>query len=104
MNNLTLVGRLGKDPEITESKNGVKIAKFSIATNDGYGENKKTNWHNCTAFSKAAEIIGQYAKKGDNLAVSGSVDYNKHEDKIYTNVLVNQFTLLGSKQVDNEPF
>ena len=104
MNTLTLVGRLGKDPEVTESKNGVKIAKFSIATNDGYGENKKTNWHNCTAFNKAAEIIGDYVNKGDNLAVNGTVDYNKYEDKVYTNVIVNQFTLLGSKNTEKDPF
>jgi single-strand DNA-binding protein len=97
MNKVTLVGRLGKDPEHQTSQSGKTFCKFSIATNDGYGDNKKTNWHNCTAFGKVADIINQYVKKGSEIAVSGSLDYNKHEDKIYTNVLVNDFTFIGGK-------
>ena len=97
MNKITLVGRLGQDPELKTSKGGKSFAKFSIATNDGYGDNKKTNWHSCTAFGKAAELIEKYVKKGSEIAVSGSIDYNKHEEKIYTNILVNDFTFIGAK-------
>jgi len=97
MNKVTLVGRLGQDPELQTSKSGTSFCKFSIATNDGFGENKKTNWHSCTAFGKGAEIINQYVKKGSELAVSGTLDYNKHEDKTYTNILVNDFTFIGGK-------
>lgn len=97
MNKVTLVGRLGQDPEIKESQGGKKYAKFSLATNDGFGENKKTNWHSCTAFGKVAEIIEKYVSKGSELALSGSIDYNKHEDKYYTNILVNDITLIGGK-------
>lgn len=97
MNQIILVGRLGQDPEIKESQAGKKYAKFSLATNDGFGENKKTNWHSCTAFGKVAEIIEKYVSKGSELALSGSIDYNKHEDKYYTNILVNDITLIGGK-------
>lgn len=97
MNKVTLVGRLGQDPELKTSNSGNSFAKFSIATNDGFGDNKKTNWHNCTAFGKAAEIISQYIKKGNEIAVSGSIDYNSHEDKTYTSILVSDFTFLGNK-------
>jgi len=100
MNTVNLVGRLGKDPEKIETKSGKQIVKFSIATNDGYGDNKKTNWHNCVCFGKTGEIIAKYVSKGDNLAVSGTLDYNKHEDKIYTSVLVNSFTFVGNNQSD----
>lgn len=95
MNKVTLVGRLGQDPELQTSQGGKSYCKFSIATNDGFGDNKKTNWHSCTAFGKVADIINQYTKKGSELAVSGTLDYNKHEDKIYTNILVNDFTFIG---------
>lgn len=97
MNTINLVGRLGQDPELKTSKSGTSFVKFSIATNDGFGDNKKTNWHNCTAFGKSAEIIAKYVKKGNEIAVSGSIDYNKHEDKIYTGILVNNFTFIGGK-------
>lgn len=92
MNNVTLMGNLGSDPELKTSKSDNHFATFSIATNDGYGDNKKTNWHNCIAFGKTAEIISKFCKKGDSLAVSGSIDYNKKEDSIYTNITVNNFS------------
>ncbi len=94
MNTINLVGRLGNDPEVKENR-----TTFSIATNDGFGEKKKTNWHNCVVFGKLAEIVNNYAKKGDNIAVQGSLDYYKtQEGKVYASILVNNVTLLGSKQ------
>lgn len=95
MNTITLLGRLGKDPEHQTGKSGKSFVKFSLATNDGFGDNKKTNWHSCTAFGKAADLINQYVKKGNELAVSGTLDYSKHEDKFYTNILVSNFTFVG---------
>ena len=97
MNKVTLVGRLGEDPKHQTAQSGKTFCKFSLATNDGFGDNKKTNWHSCTAFGKVADIINQYCKKGSELAVSGTLDYNKHEDKYYTNILVNDFTFIGGK-------
>lgn len=97
MNKVTLVGRLGQDPEVKTSNLGKQYAKFSLATNDGYGENKKTNWHSCVAFGKVAELIDKYVSKGNELAVNGSVDYNKHDDKYYTNIIVNDITFIGGK-------
>ena len=96
MNNVTITGRLGKDPEVKPYGDNKMLVKFSIATNDGFGDKKKTNWHNCTAFGKPAEIISKYVKKGDQICVNGSIDYNEHEGKRYTSVNVNNFTLLGS--------
>lgn len=97
MNKVTLVGRLGQDPEHQTATSGNTFVKFSIATNDGYGDNKKTNWHSCTAFGKSADIINQYVKKGNEIAVSGAIYYNEHNDKRYTNILVDSFTFIGGK-------
>ena len=97
MNKVTLAGRLGQDPELKTVGNDTKRVKFSLATNDGYGDKKKTNWHNCTAFGKTAEIIAQYVKKGSELVVSGSIDYNKHEEKVYTGIIVRDFTFVGGR-------
>src|SRR5690606_33869481 len=93
MNNVTLVGRLGKDPEVKES-----VVKFSIATNDGFGDNKKTNWHSCVVFGKLKDIVSKYAKKGSEIAVSGSIDYYKSDDgKYFTSIIVRDVTLIVGK-------
>jgi single-strand DNA-binding protein len=101
MNNINLIGRVGQTPELKTAKSGTSFINFSIATNDGFGEKKKTNWHNCTAFGKTAEIIDKYVNKGDEIGVSGSIDYNENDGKRYTTVLVNSITLIGGKKSDN---
>ena len=99
MNSVTLTGRLGSDPEKKENR-----VTFSIATNDGYGDKKKTNWHNCVAFGKSGDILAEFAKKGDNLSVSGHLDYFKSEKGVtYCSIIVEKFTLLGGKKQEAEP-
>ena len=101
MNNATITGRLGQDPEVKTYGDNKMLVKFSIATNDGFGDKKKTNWHNCTAFGKPAEIISKYVKKGNEICINGSIDYNEHEGKRYTSINVNNFTLIGGKSESN---
>jgi single-strand DNA-binding protein len=99
MNNVNLLGRLGQDPQTT---NGV--CKISVATNDGTKDKPKTNWHNVVSFGKTAEILQNYLKKGDQIAINGRVDYNKHEDKTYTSIIVNSFTFVGSAKQEDLPY
>ena len=82
MNKVTLIGRLGQDPEIKESKSGKKYAKFSLATDDGWGDNEKTNWHNCVVLNeKLVEgMVEKYLVKGKPVVVEGSIDINVTED------------------------
>ena len=61
-NKVQLIGNLGNDPEIVTLESGKKLAKFSIATNESYKNNKgervtDTQWHNVVAWGKTAEII-----------------------------------------------
>lgn len=98
MNKVSLVGRLGQDPE---ERSGA--VKFSVATNDGTKEKPKTNWHNIVAFGKMGENLQKYLNKGDQIAIVGRLDYNKHEDKIYTSVIVENFTFISApKQTDQQ--
>jgi single-strand DNA-binding protein len=101
MNNITLIGRVGQKPELKTAKSGTSFINFSIATNDGFGDKKKTNWHNCTAFGKTAEIIDKYVAKGDEIGIVGSIDYNENDGKKYTTVLINSFTFIGGKKSDS---
>jgi single-strand DNA-binding protein len=86
VNNVILVGRLGKDPEVRSTPGGTSVAKFSIATDEKFtdraGEKvERTEWHNVTAFGKLAEICGQYLRKGKLVYIEGSIRTDSWDDK-----------------------
>lgn len=68
MNRVTLIGRLGQDPETQDTKTGGIITKFSLATDDSYRDKdgnkvEQTDWHNIVVFGKQAEVLSKYLKK-----------------------------------------
>ena len=79
--NVTVVGGLGKDPEIRSTPSGKKIASFSVAVDQGYGENKKTEWINVIAWEKLADLAEKFLKKGKQIALSGSLQTSSWDDK-----------------------
>ncbi|HVS30035.1 MAG TPA: single-stranded DNA-binding protein [Thermoanaerobaculia bacterium] len=86
INKVILIGRLGRDPEIRSTPSGTTVAKFSIATDERYtdksGEKQeRTEWHNIVAWSKLAEICGQYLKKGKLVYIEGSLRTDSWDDK-----------------------
>jgi single-strand DNA-binding protein len=86
VNKVILVGRLGKDPEIRSTPGGTTVAKFTIATDERFtdrsGEKQeRTEWHNIVAWSKLAEICGQYLRKGKLVYIEGSIRTDSWEDK-----------------------
>jgi len=105
LNRVTLVGNLGKDPEISHGASGIAIAKFSVATSDARPDqqgNVKTEWHRVVAFGKTAEFIQNYIKKGAMVCVEGRIEYGKYENKegqtVYTtDIVCNNFVNLTKK-------
>ena len=99
-NKATLVGRVGKDPEILNLRNGKKGAKFSLATSESWqdkasGEWKnKTEWHNITVWSEGlAGYVERSVRKGDVLLVEGKIErqeYEKDGEKRHTTNIVLQ--------------
>lgn len=86
INKTYLYGRIGADAELRTFDNGVKKARFSIATSESYtnqnGEKvENTEWHNVIAFGKMAEIVEKYCKKGLRCIVEGKLNYGKYKDK-----------------------
>ena len=83
-NHVQLVGRLGSDPIVRETKNG-KVARFSIATNEQYSENgqvkNNTQWHNIVAWNRLAEKVERYFHKGDEILVEGKLTSHSYEDQ-----------------------
>jgi single-strand DNA-binding protein len=80
-NRVTLIGRLGQQPEVKTTANGLKIAIFSIATNGGSKDNPTTTWHRLTVFDKSAEFVEQYYHKGDLVLVEGELENRAYNDK-----------------------
>ena len=79
--NVTAVGNLGKDPEVRATGSGVKVATFSIAVDQGYGDKARTEWVNVLCFDKLAELAEKYLKKGKGIALSGTLQTSSWEDK-----------------------
>jgi single-strand DNA-binding protein len=110
VNKVTLLGNVGKDPEIKFSTGGQAIAKFSIATTDRVKDKTsdawqdKTEWHNLVAFGRTAEIIRDYVKKGRPLYVEGRLSTSSWDDKetnkkVYrTEIIVNELVLLSGRE------
>lgn len=105
-NKAILVGNVGRDPEVRYSTSGTPMAKFSIATEERFKDKsgewqEKTEWHNCVAWARLAEIVGQYVKKGNKLYVEGRIttsswdDQKTGEKKYRTEIVANDIVLLG---------
>ena len=106
-NKVSLIGRLGAQPEVVTFDSGRTLARFSIATNESYknkdGEwQENTQWHNLTAWGKTAELISKLLNKGQEVLVEGRLVNNSYEtkdgEKRYgTSIEVSEFLMLSPK-------
>ena len=107
LNRVTLIGNVGKDPEIRYQPSGEAVANFSLATSttwtDKTSNEKKENteWHRCNAWGRLADVVGQYVKQGSKIYVEGELRTRKWEKDgvthYTTEIRVGQMILLGSK-------
>jgi single-strand DNA-binding protein len=104
LNKVTLIGNLGKDPELTKLTSGGQVAKFSMATNTSYKDKEgksqtSTEWHQVVAWSHLAELAHQYLRKGSPLYMEGHLKNRSYEGKdgktqYVTEIVADQFLLL----------
>ncbi|MEL4181221.1 single-stranded DNA-binding protein [Roseateles sp. PN1] len=108
VNRVTLIGNLGKDPELRYNPSGVAFCTISLATTRSWkdkqsGEKQEeTEWHRVVFNDKLAEIVGQYCKKGKPLYVEGRLRTRKWQDKegrdtYTTEIIADQMQLLGGR-------
>jgi single-strand DNA-binding protein len=85
LNRVILIGRLTRDPELRYTPSGTAVASFAIANNRSYavaGEKKEqVSYFDCIAWSKLGEIITEYCKKGQRIAVEGRLQQRRWEDQ-----------------------
>ena len=109
VNKVTIVGNLGRDPEMRAFPSGDQLANVTIATTDKWkdkqtGEMKEaTEWHRVVFNGRLAEIVGQYLRKGSQVYVEGSLRTRKWTDKdgvekYTTEIRADQMQMLGSRE------
>lgn len=79
MNKVFLTGRVTREWEIRATSNGTTIARNSIAVDSGYGDNKRTDFINLTAFGKTAETLEKYGFKGQKMLIEGRIQTGSYE-------------------------
>ena len=108
LNQVNLIGNLGKDPEVRHLDDGTAVANFSLATSETY-KNKtsgekvtNTEWHNITLWRGLAEVAEKYLKKGNQVYISGKIKTRSWEDKdgttrYTTEIIGNELIMLGGR-------
>jgi single-strand DNA-binding protein len=103
VNKVTLVGNLGKDPEIRNAQSGMKIVNLAVATSDSWtdkasGERKEqTEWHRVVIMNeRLADVAEKYLRKGSKVYLEGKLQTRKWtdqsgQDKYTTEVLLGRF-------------
>ena len=108
LNKVTLIGRLGADPEVRYMPTGGAVANITLATNFRWkdkqtGEKKEsTEWHRVVFFNRLAEIAGEYLKKGSQLYVEGRLQTRKWQgqdglDRYTTEIIATEMHMLDSR-------
>ena len=84
LNTAIIMGRLTADPELKTTGSGLYVCSFTVAVNrrfKGQGEERQTDFIRCVAWRRAAEFLAKYFHKGSMVAVTGSIQVRKYEDK-----------------------
>ncbi len=106
---IIVAGRLGRDPEMRYMPNGDAVTNFSLATDDGFGDKKKTIWIRVSVWGKRAEVANQYLSKGSSVLVEGRLRsddnggprmYTRQDGTVAASyeVTATDFAFLGSRQ------
>ena len=102
MNQVLLIGRLTKDPELKYTKDGKGYCNFTLAVSREFKKDE-TDFINCVAWDKRAEAIANYVKKGNKLGIIGRLQIDKNNDIFYTKIAVEKIEFLENAKSSQEP-
>ena len=107
-NNITLIGHVGRNPEVHRFENGNMKASFSLATTDYYKDRdgqrqQKTQWHNIIVFGKTADLVAQLLERGSHVALSGKLEYRDYEDKEGVKRRISEINMAQFSKLDRTP-
>ena len=106
MNTICISGRITKDIELRMTQNNKPVCKFTIAHDDGYGDNKKTYWIDVVAWNGTAEMASKWFHKGSKVFITGKLSIRSYETKegqkrTVTEIVANTIDFGDSKKSDN---
>ena len=112
VNRVSLLGRLGRDPDLKYTGTGVPMCKIRLATSDSYKDSEgkwteRTDWHNLVVWGKLGEVCSQYLKKGDQAYFEGNLQSRSFEDsngntRWITEVKAREMVLLSNNGASSE--
>jgi single-strand DNA-binding protein len=106
INHVTLLGNIGKDPELKYTPQGTPVARISLATNERFKKGdewqERTEWHNVILWARLAEIAKEYLHKGSKIAIEGSLrtrSWDSDGKKHYmTEIIVSDLVMLDARK------
>ncbi|MCK5830848.1 MAG: single-stranded DNA-binding protein [Methylococcales bacterium] len=115
LNKVTLIGRLGADPEVKYMPSGGAVTNIGLATTRRWkdrqtGERRdETEWHRVTFFNRVAEVAGEYLRKGSLVYIEGRIRTRKWQDqngqdRYTTEIIAEQMQMLDSKSGGTSSF
>ena len=114
INKVILIGNLGNDPDVRYTSGGSPIANVNLATSDAWRDKEtgdmqeRTEWHRVVFFSRLAEIVSEYLRKGSKIYVEGRLQTRKWQDRdgndrYTTEVVANEMQMLDGRTAPREP-
>ena len=108
LNSVIIMGRLTADPELRTTPNGLSVTSFTVAVDRNYksGDERQTDFINCVAWRQTADFVTRFFKKGQMIAVQGSLQVRNYEDKngnkrTACDVVADNVSFCGSKSEGN---
>lgn len=102
VNRVTLIGRVGQDPNVRAVQGGTKVANFTLATTEKFKDKEETEWHNVTVWNNQAEVVEKYVQKGTQLYVEGRIKTEKYtkdgQERSIVKIVATTIQLLGKKE------
>lgn len=112
LNKVTLIGNLGKDPDVQTLDGNVPVAKFSLATTEAFKDKNgqtqySTDWHTVVLWRNLAELVGKYLQKGSLVYVEGKLKNRAYDDRdgnrrYVTEIVADHLIMLDKKTESDE--
>ena len=93
MKTIVIAGNIGKPAEVRNTQAGQKVTSWTVAVDDGWGDQKTTIWFDCSFWGQRGEKVAPYIQKGGKITVSGELSKREHDGKTYLTVNVTDVTL-----------
>jgi single-strand DNA-binding protein len=95
MQTIIVTGRIGKDAELRTTQSGQSICNVNVASDQGFGDRKTTNWFRVSLWGKRGQSLAPYLLKGGIVTISGELEVGEWEGKTQLNINANDIALQG---------